>query len=123
VRLALVQDAGDGDEDGNREERVPQRDDLGHPMFQPDLGDISSINSSRTPSFARLDARLSYRPAWNGERWALYVDLINLLNAKNVAQIDSALVFDPASDRPAIVETAQDRGIPFFPSFGVRFRF
>jgi hypothetical protein len=35
-------------------------------------------------------------------------------------RIDSELVLDPASDRPRIIEVAQDRGIPFFPSFGVR---
>ena len=28
--------------------------------------------------------------------------------------------FDPASDRPGIIEQAQDRGIPFFPTFGIR---
>jgi len=123
VRLALIADADDGDGDGSRDERVPQRDALGHPVFQPDFGDVSSINSARLPHFARLDARLTYRPSWNNERWALYLDLINLLNGKNVAQIDSVLVFDPVSDRPGIVERAQDRGIPFFPSVGLRFWF
>jgi hypothetical protein len=123
VRLALVTDAGDVDGDGNRDERLPQRDALGNAVFQPDLGGVDNINTARLPRFARLDARLAYRPSWSGERWAFYVDLINLLNAKNVAQIDSALVFNPASDRPGIVELAQDRGIPFFPSFGIRFWF
>lgn len=123
VRLALVSDASDVDGDGNRAERVPQRDPLGYPVFQPDLGGVSSINSARLPHFARLDARLTYRPSWSGERWAFYLDLINLLNAKNVAQIDSNLVYDPGAERPAILERAQDRGIPFFPSFGIRFWF
>lgn len=123
VRLALVPDAGDADGDGNREEQVPQRDAMGHPLFQPDLGDFSRINSARLPHFARLDARLTYRPSWSGERWGFYLDLINLLNAKNVTKIDSALVFDPVSNRPGIIERAEDRGIPFFPSFGIRFWF
>ncbi len=123
VRLALVADAGDADGDGNSDERVPQRDAQGHPVFQPDLGGISTINSARLPHFARLDARLTYRPTWSGERWAFYLDLINVLNAKNVAQIDSALTFDPVSDRPGIIERAQDKGVPFFPSFGIRFWF
>jgi hypothetical protein len=81
---------------------------------------INNINAARLPHFARLDARLTYRPGWGGERWAFYADLLNLFNAKNVIQIDSALVLDPASDRPGIIELAQDRGIPFFPSFGIR---
>jgi hypothetical protein len=33
------------------------------------------------------------------------------------------LEVDETSDRPRIVERAQDRGIPIFPSFGVRFWF
>lgn len=35
----------------------------------------------------------------------------------------AALVFDPRSNRPGIIERAEDKGIPFFPSFGVRFWF
>ena len=123
VRLTLVPDAGDVDSDGNREEQVPQHDAGGHPVFQPDLGDVASINSARLPHFARLDARLTYRPSWNGDRWAFYLDFVNLLNARNVTKIDSALVFDPLSDRPGIIERAEDRGSPFFPSFGIRFWF
>ena len=37
-----------------------------------------------------------------------------------IFQIDSALVLDPASDRPRIIERAVDSGIPFFPSIGIR---
>ena len=123
VRLALTPDADDVDGDGNRDERIAQRDSFGQPVFQPDLGDVSRINSARLPHFGRLDTRLTYRPSWGGERWAFYLDLINVLNGKNVSQIDTELVFDPASDRPAIIERAQEGGIPFFPSFGVRFWF
>jgi hypothetical protein len=120
VRLALVGDVDDADGDGNREEQVPQRDTSGHPLFQPDLGHLSNINSGRLPRFARLDARLSYRPGWGGERWAFYADFLNVLNARNLIQMDSALVLDPSSDRPGIIERGEDRGIPFFPSFGIR---
>jgi hypothetical protein len=120
VRLALVADADDVDGDGNREERVPQLDRSGHPIFQPDLGDFSNFNSARLPRYARLDTRLTYRPTWAGERWELYLDLINVFNARNVIQIDSALVLDPTSDRPGIVEAADDRGMPVFPSIGIR---
>lgn len=123
VRLALVTDAADVDGDGNRTEQIAQRDALGNPLFQPDLGGVANINSARLPHFARLDARLTYRPTWTGERWAFYLDLINVLGSKNITQIDSALFFDPTSDRPGIVERAQDTGIGFFPSFGIRFWF
>jgi hypothetical protein len=120
VRLALVADAHDADGDGNREERVPQRDASGVPLFQPDLGDLANVNTARLPHFSRVDTRLTWRPGWGGERWTLYADFLNVLNAKNLIQIDSALVFDPASDRPRIIERSEDRGIPFFPSFGIR---
>ena len=123
VRLALIADAEDVDGDGNRAEQIAQRDGLGDPLFQPDLGGVANINSARLPHFARLDTRLTYRPTWSGERWAFYLDLINVLGAKNITQIDSALFFDPASDRPGIVERAQDTGLGFFPSFGIRFWF
>ncbi|MEO7889755.1 MAG: TonB-dependent receptor, partial [Vicinamibacterales bacterium] len=81
VQLALVPDAGDADRDGNAEERVPQRDLQGRPIFRPDLGDVANINSARLPHFGRLDARITYRPTWTGERWAFYMDVLNLLNA------------------------------------------
>lgn len=123
VRLALEEDAADADGDGVRDERIPQRDALGDPVFQPDLGDVTQINSARLPHFARVDARLTFRPTWSGERWALYVDLVNVINSRNAAQVDSAIVFDPSSDRPRIVERLVDRGVPFFPFAGLRFWF
>jgi hypothetical protein len=49
VRLALVADVNDVDRDGNREERVPQRDGSGHPLFQPDLGDLSTSTRRGSP--------------------------------------------------------------------------
>ena len=123
VRLSLVQDAADADGDGNRTEWLPQRDGSGAPLFQPDYGDVSRLNSARLPHFARLDARLTYRPAWGGDRWAVYADVINVLNNTNITQIDTTLAVDPNADRPRIIETAQDRGIPLFPSVGLRFWF
>jgi hypothetical protein len=123
VRLALTADLEDSDGDGNRSEWVPLRDDTGHPLFQPDLGSIADINRERLPHFGRLDVRLTYRPRWGGERWTWYLDLLNALNARNVSFVDSALVFDSDSIRPGIVEVPGDRGLPFFPSLGVRFTF
>lgn len=123
VRLALTQDTADADSDGDRAEHIPQRDPGGSPVFQPDLGDVDRINSERLPHFGRLDARLAYRPSWGGDRWAFYLDIVNVFNATNVTKIDSALVYDPLSNRPGIIERAEDQGVPFFPYFGVRFWF
>ncbi len=123
VRLALEKDASDRDGDGNRGEWLPQRNAAGFPVFQPDLGDIANVNRARLPAFARLDARITYRPAWGGERWGFYLDVLNALNRTNIVQVDAALELDPQADRPRIVERYEDRGIPFFPSVGVRFWF
>ena len=123
VRLALTEDLADGDGDGNRTELVPQRDGQGGLVFQPDLGDLANVNAGRLPRFARVDARLTFRPSWGGERWAFYGDVINIFNGRNITQIDSMLALDPAADRPQVLERAQDRGIPFFPSVGLRFWF
>lgn len=123
VRLALAADASDSDADGNRSEIVPLRDGAGRPLYQPRLGDLANINSGRRPGFSRIDARITFRPAWGGERWTLHADLLNVLNARNPGFVDSMLVYDPTGDRPGIVEVPGDRGVPFFPSFGVRVRF
>jgi hypothetical protein len=55
-------------------------------------------------------ARVTWRPRGAAGRWELYAEVINLL------------VYDPASDRPAIVER-RDQAIPRLPTLGVRFRF
>ena len=123
VRLAVVADAADGDGDGNLTEMRPLLDAQGALVFQPDYGDVSNLSRARLPYFARVDTRLTYRPPWAGDRWAFYLDVVNLLNGPNITQIDTQLVHDPGAVRPRLVEIAHDRGIPLFPSIGVRFWF
>lgn len=123
VRLSLGPDDADGDGDGNRAELVPLRDAAGEPLFQPDLSALAARNTARQPGFGRIDARLTFRPKWGGEHWTLHVDVINILNGRNTIAMDSVLVFDPVQDRPRVVEVPGDRGLPFFPSFGIRYRF
>ena len=72
--------------------------------------------------YARLDLRASFRPRGEKGRWQFYVEAINALARKNVSAIDGTLEYDPDSDRPKLVETPTD-GVPFLPTFGVRFRF
>jgi TonB dependent receptor/TonB-dependent Receptor Plug Domain len=123
VQLALEPDASDADGDQDRAERIPQRDALGFPIFQPDLGEVADINAGRLPAMGRVDARVTYRPSWGGERWALYLDVVNVLNRRNVTQVDSLLVYDAGATRPRITERPTDRGVPVFPSVGIRFWF
>jgi outer membrane receptor protein involved in Fe transport len=123
VRLAIVEDVADVDGDGNRSEMRPLLDAQGAPVFQPNYGDVSNLSRARLPRFGRVDTRLTYRPPWAGDRWAFYLDVVNLLNCRNITQIDTQLFHDPGAVLPRLVEVAQDRGIPLFPSIGVRFWF
>ena len=122
VRVAAVEDTADLDGDGNSIELVPQRDAGGLPVWTVDYGDSSHLNSGRLPMFARVDARATFRPRWQNNRWLLYVEVINLLNRDNAGNLDTELVYDPDADRPRVTTTTSE-SLPLLPSFGVRFRF
>jgi hypothetical protein len=48
--------------------------------------------------------------------------VINVFGRENAGSIETRLRYDPTGDRPRIVERPV-AGVPFLPSFGVRFRF
>jgi TonB dependent receptor len=83
---------------------------------------VSNLNNARLPVFARVDARVTWRPRGAAGRWELYAEVINVLNRQNAGAFDPELVYDPTSDRPKIVEQ-RDQAIPRLPTLGVRFRF
>jgi hypothetical protein len=124
--VVFLQDFDDRDADGNREERLPLR--WGSGGFVRDVGDhflsLSQLNSSRLPSYARLDLRLGYAPMWAGRRWELYLDIMNALNRANTTSID----YEHA---PGVQAGPQDfrlqekriEGLPVVPSFGLRVTF
>ncbi len=122
VRVAAKPDSGDGDGDGNTVELVPERDANGLLVWIEDRGGISDLNSARLPSFARVDARVSFRPRGPAGRWLFYLDVVNLLNRDNTGAYEAKLAYDPGADRPRFTETPS-RGVPLLPSLGVRFRF
>lgn len=101
---------------------VPLYDDQGLLVWAVDYGDTSNFNTAQLPFFARVDLRVTFRPRWANDRWQLYIDVINLLNRDNASDISVELVYDPDSDRPALVEAPSGR-LPLLPSFGVRYRF
>jgi hypothetical protein len=121
-RVAATPDGTDLDGDGDREELVPDRDDQGRPFWEIDLGGVSNFGTARLPAFARVDLRATWRPRGAAGRWQLYLDVINVLNRENAGQLDPQLAYDPGADRPQVVYE-RAAGIPFLPSFGVRFRF
>ena len=117
-----VEDLRDQDRDRVRTEIVPERDVTGLPVYVPDRGGLDDLLSARLPLFARLDARLSFRPRGPDGQWLFFVDFINVLDRENVGAYVESLEYDPASDQPRLVlEPAA--GIPFLPSVGVRVRF
>ncbi len=122
LRIAGIEDLTDTDGDGNRTEIVPDRDAEGRPVWEIDLGGLDNLNSGHMPYFARLDARLTYKPTWGHSRWQFYIDVLNVLNRKNAGFIETSLEYDPDGDRPSIKETPTG-SIPFIPSFGIHVRF
>ena len=101
---------------------VPQYDDRGLLVWSADFGDTSNFNTARLPFFARLDARVTFRPRWSSDRWQFYFEVINLLNRDNASELEVDLVYDPSSDRPQLTEVRSGR-LPLLPTFGLRYRF
>jgi hypothetical protein len=101
---------------------VPALDPEGAYVYETDLGDVSNLNGSRLPDYARLDLRLNWFPGGPGGRWIVYLDVINVTNRKNAAQIEPRLDYNPEGDVPLLIEEPAGR-IPLLPSIGVRFRF
>ena len=122
VRVVPVEDLLDADRDGNLTELVPERDDAGLPVYTADFGSAANLLNARYPWFARLDLRLNWRPHGEGSRWLFYLEFINATNRKNVSQYEATLRSTTRSDRPTIEEVPMN-GLPFLPTFGIRFRF
>ena len=117
VRVSGVADATDRDRDRNTTEIVPQRDVTFLPVYIADRGGVENLNSARLPAFARLDARVAFRPKGPDGRWLFYLDAINVLSRENVGAYMESLQHDPDSDRPRLV-VEPGAGVPFLPSVG-----
>jgi hypothetical protein len=122
LRVPGMVDTRDRDRDRDRTEIVPELDVTNLPVYVPDAGGLDNLLSARLPAFARVDARLSFRPKGPSGRWLFYLDAINVLGRENVGAYQPSLEHDPASDRPRLVLDPA-LGVPFLPSFGIRFRF
>ena len=122
LRIAGAEDSSDRDRDDITDELLPAVDGAGRPVYAVDFGGVSNLNAGRLPVFARVDARATWRPRGQAGRWELYAEVINVLSRKNAGALDPQLQYDPASDRPRIVEK-RDQAIPRLPTIGVRVRF
>ena len=122
LRVGSVDDVTDRDGDGMTDELLPAIDGAGRLAYAVDFGGIANLNTGRLPLFARVDFRATWRPRGASGRWELYAEVINLLNRENAGALDAQLEYDPAADRPRIVEK-RDQSIPRLPTVGIRFRF
>ncbi len=120
TRVAADEDRRDFDGDGDVSELVPARDRFGALIYTQDFGDVQNRNSARWPSFARLDARFTYRTGGGEGRWLFYLEFLNLLNRDNTLVVNPIITFD--GGRPFVREEHVS-SIPLMPNFGIRFRF
>jgi hypothetical protein len=91
-------------------------------VYVPDRGGLENLLAARLPAFARVDARVAFRPRGPTGRWLFYLDAINVLNRDNVGAYEESLEYNPDGPEPRVV-LQPTASIPFLPSFGVRFRF
>jgi hypothetical protein len=122
LRVASEVDVLDRDDDGNEVELVPAVDAAGSLIYAVDFGSAGNLNTAHLPAFARVDLRITWRPRGLQGGWEVFGEIINLLNRQNAGALEAELEYDPASDRPRIVEQ-RDQGIPRIPTIGFRFRF
>lgn len=120
LRVAGIADVADVDHDGLVNEIAPEHDAAGRYVYTANLGGVENLQRARLPLFARLDARVTWRPL--SGRWEVYGEVLNLLNRHNAGQLTPMLEYDATSDRPKIVETASG-WIPLLPTVGLRVRF
>jgi outer membrane receptor for ferrienterochelin and colicin len=122
VRVVPVEDALDADKDGNVTELVPKRDAQGLPVYTADYGSVENLLLARFPAFVRLDMRFNWKPRGAKGRWLFYLEFINATNRENVSRYEASLRPLTTGSRPIIQETPSG-GLPFLPTFGIRFRF
>jgi hypothetical protein len=101
---------------------VPLKSTEGLYVWAVHPGGAENLNTARLPTYARLDLRVTVNPRSPTGRWQIYAELFNVLNWKNGPRIEYFLRHQPNSDRPRIL-TETGSGLPFVPSFGIRYRF
>jgi hypothetical protein len=116
-------DVADRDRDGNVEELLPARDERGRPIYVADPGGAGTLNSMRLPTYARFDARLTFKPRGPAGRWLFYAEVLNVLDRRNASSYDWDIRLDPGAARPHIEISDGQDGLPLVPTLGVRFRF
>ncbi|MBL7129043.1 MAG: TonB-dependent receptor [Ignavibacteria bacterium] len=86
-------------------------------IFNLNYGGEENIYSSKKPDYHRIDIRLTaYTHFWNTD-WSFYVDVMNVLNRKNVVAYDYYLTNDLKLEKKTVGM------IPLLPTIGISARF
>jgi len=91
---------------------------FGEPLFTIDRGGTANINSARLPAYHRLDLRATFYAGWWGLDWAIYLDVINVYNHKNVLSRSSSV-----NKQTVEIETREVGMLPILPTLGIGVRF
>jgi hypothetical protein len=80
-------------------------------------------NSERLPYYARVDVgvRRTFHTGWGN--WELYVQVLNLLNRRNILRIDPNLLYENKPYGASGSEIGVDRSLPVLPTLGAEFTF
>jgi len=108
-RISVVEDNGEMI-------REVQTDSQGNVIFNVDRGDFANRNTARLPDYSRIDVRLNWHTTVWGLNWLFYLDVINILNRRNV------LNYRYSVEDAEIIERASTM-FPVLPTFGISFRF
>ena len=96
--------------------RELQTNSSGRVLFNVDRGDFSNRNSARLPDYSRIDVRLNWYTSFWGLNWLFYLDVINIMNRKNVISYNYSVEDAEINKRATTM-------FPIIPTFGVSFSF
>lgn len=103
------------EDDGETEYRV-RTDSNGEVLFHIDRGEFSNRNTARLPDYSRIDVRFNWHTSIWGLNWLFYLDVINILNRKNVINYRYTIEDLDIHERATTM-------FPIIPTFGFSFRF
>jgi hypothetical protein len=91
---------------------------FGETLFSIDRGGVANINSARLPAYHRLDVRGTFYTDWWGLDWALYLDVINIYNHKNILSRSYSV-----DKETATLKMREVSMLPILPTLGVSVKF
>ncbi|MEO5929960.1 MAG: TonB-dependent receptor [Candidatus Kapaibacterium sp.] len=91
---------------------------FGETLFTIDRGGVADINSARLPIYHRLDVRATFYRNWWNLDWALYLDVINIYNHRNILSRSYSVDKETAS-----LKMREVTMLPILPTLGVSVKF